>query len=93
MILVNREHKRDSKPAPSRQGKFEKPKRESKADKKWIYDFACELDAIPPDEIRRLVEDAILQHVDLDQLEILRIAEESERQQLGIFAKARHGDR
>jgi len=32
------------------------PKRKSAADKKWPHDFACELDAIPPDLLRDLVE-------------------------------------
>jgi hypothetical protein len=36
-----------------------KPKREPVADKKWSFAFACELDAIPPDRMRALVEEAI----------------------------------
>ena len=31
------------------------PKRESAADRRWPYDFACELDAIEPDRLRTLV--------------------------------------
>jgi hypothetical protein len=36
-----------------------KPKRESHADKNWPYDFACELDAVPPDHLRDLVQEAL----------------------------------
>ena len=56
-----------------------KPKRKSAADKNWRHSFACELDAIPPDRMRALVERAIIGHVDLEQLKVLRVAEESER--------------
>ena len=34
-------------------------KRESSADKKWPYTFACELDAIPPNVLREMVVGAI----------------------------------
>jgi CRISPR/Cas system-associated endoribonuclease Cas2 len=61
------------------------PKRESAADKNWPHDFACELDAMEPDELRRLVESAINDHIDQDQLRILKIAEEDERRQLRMF--------
>ena len=64
-----------------------KPKRKSAADKKWPYRSACRLDAIPPDDIRALVEDAIGRHVDQDQLRILKVAEKSEREQLAKWAK------
>src|SRR5262245_9466691 len=55
------------------------PKRKSRADKKWPYEFACELDAIPPDQLRYLVENAINEHLSQHQLEVLKAAEESER--------------
>jgi hypothetical protein len=58
------------------------PKRKSAADKKWPHDFCCELDAIPPDRLRDLVRSAIEQHLPRDQLEILKVAEESERELL-----------
>jgi hypothetical protein len=38
-------------------------KREAAADKKWPYDFACELDAIPPNVLREMVADAIEPHM------------------------------
>jgi hypothetical protein len=55
------------------------PKRKSAADRKWPHDFACELDAIPPDRMRTLVEEAINRHLPQDKLEILKAAEEAER--------------
>ena len=55
------------------------PKRKSAADKKWSHDFACELDAIPPDLLRDLVEAHINLHLPQDKLEVLKAAEESER--------------
>jgi hypothetical protein len=65
------------------------PKRGSGADKNWPHDFACELDAIPPDYMRDLVEEAIKQHVNHSQLATLRVAEEDERQLLKVWAKSR----
>jgi len=56
------------------------PKRKSAADKKWPHDFACELDAIPPDQLRDLVETYINLHLPQDKLEVLKAAEESERE-------------
>jgi hypothetical protein len=55
------------------------PKRTSAADRKWPFGFACELDAIPPDYMRDLVREAIDRHLPADQLQILKVAEESER--------------
>jgi hypothetical protein len=59
------------------------PKRKSAADKKWPYNFACELDAIPPDDLRAIVESAINRHLPQRKLEILKAAEESEREIIG----------
>jgi len=55
------------------------PKRKSAADRKWPHDFVCELDAIPPDQLRNLVETHINLHLSQDKLEVLKAAEESER--------------
>jgi hypothetical protein len=55
------------------------PKRETAADKNWPHDFACELDAIPPDSLREMVRYYIERHLSRHQLDILKIAEESER--------------
>jgi hypothetical protein len=65
-----------------------RPKRTTPADKQWPYDFACELDAIPPDILRWIVREAIERHLPADQLKILKIAEESERDLLWTLAVA-----
>ncbi len=64
------------------------PKRTTTADKRWPHDFAAELDAIPPDDIRDLVRNAIENHLPRHELEILKIAEESERKSLLEIARA-----
>ena len=48
-------------------------------------DISVELDAIPPDKLRELVEEAINRHLPQHQLRILRVAEESEREQLQLL--------
>ncbi len=58
------------------------PKRVAKkvgAGKNFAHDFAVELDAIAPHELRRLVSDAIEQHLPQHELAVLMKAEESER--------------
>jgi hypothetical protein len=56
------------------------PKRKSGADKNWRYDFACEVDAIPPDSMRELVRKAIEMHMPADRLARLKVQEEQERE-------------
>jgi hypothetical protein len=46
---------------------------------------AVELDAIHPDTLRTLVRNAIEQHIDFQQLEVLRVAEDEERRILSRF--------
>jgi hypothetical protein len=65
------------------------PKRESKADQNWEYDYACELDAMAPDVMRDLVEKAINQHLPQDQLAVLKVAEQSEREFFKTFIRRR----
>ena len=67
------------------------PKRESTADKAWPHDFACELDAIPPDTLRQMVCECIERHLPRHQLEILKQAERSERATLRLFARDHTG--
>jgi hypothetical protein len=57
-------------------------KRKSPADKAWPYPYAIELDAIEPDDLRRMVRQVIEHYLPPDQLEILRTAETSERELL-----------
>jgi hypothetical protein len=54
-------------------------KRNSPADRAWPHDYACELDAFDPNTLRELVRIAIETHLPMGQLEILKAAEESER--------------
>jgi hypothetical protein len=63
------------------------PKRISRADQNWEYDFACELDAIPPDRLRDLIEMRINEHLPQRQLEVLKIAEQSERELLASWVR------
>jgi hypothetical protein len=63
------------------------PKRKSEADKNWEYDYACELDAMAPDVMRDLIEDAINKHLPQHELAVLKVAEESEREILKVFIR------
>jgi hypothetical protein len=62
-------------------------KRNTAADRAWPHDFACELDAVPPDLLRALVRDCIEQHLPRHQLEIKKVVEESEREWLNTLAE------
>jgi hypothetical protein len=55
------------------------PKRKTTADKRWPHDFACELDAMPPDMLRRYVEFVCRHHLPDSEMAELLAAEESER--------------
>jgi hypothetical protein len=63
------------------------PKRKSPADRQWPYDFACELDAIEPDDLRAMVREVIECHLAPDQFKILKAAEQSERAILAHWAE------
>jgi hypothetical protein len=58
--------------------------------KKFIGE-SVELDAIPAAKLRELVRGCIEQHIDKKQVELLRIAEESERELLASWAKTLKG--
>lgn len=60
-------------------------KRNSAADRKWPFDFAAELDAIPPDTLRDMVRAAIERHLPAWQLERLKEIEAAERETLMNF--------
>ena len=63
-------------------------KRKSRGDQLWPHPFACELDAIEPDDLRALVRWAIEYHLPADQLGLLQIAEASERELIqGLVGK------
>jgi hypothetical protein len=70
---------------PGRPTKTEDPR-----SKKWEGN-SVELDAIPAQQLRSLVKDCIERHIDRQQLEILRISEESERELLVKWGSAYGG--
>jgi hypothetical protein len=59
-----------------------RPTKKSDPRAKGFSTESVELDAIHPDELRRLVQDAIDRHIDQDELRVLKVAEESERELL-----------
>jgi hypothetical protein len=65
------------------------PKRIAAADRRWPYAFACELDAMAPDDLRALVENVINRHLPQDQLDVLKAAEQSEREVIQRFVRSR----
>jgi hypothetical protein len=56
-----------------------RPTKGSDSRAKGFKGGSVELDAIPPADLRALVHERIMAHVDEDKLEVLRVAEESER--------------
>ena len=67
---------------PSQIQEWDLPTRPTKASDsraKTFGDISVELDAIHPDSLRDLVADAIVAHLPLDQFEVLKVAEASER--------------
>lgn len=75
---------------------WELPTRPTKATdtrSKAFGDISVELDAIPPDRMRRLVRAALEVHLPERELHALKVAEASERQALTIFAKQVEGVR
>jgi hypothetical protein len=60
-------------------------KRSDTRSKNWRGD-SVELDAIHPDQLRQIVRDAIERHLSRDQLEVLKVAEKSERDMLWHWA-------
>jgi hypothetical protein len=61
--------------------------------KKFGSATSVELDAIPARKLRELVRGCIERHVDQDQLKILKVAEDSERDLLKKWASAYGGGR
>jgi hypothetical protein len=61
--------------------------------KKFGSNTSVELDAIPAQKLRELVRECIERHIDKEQLKILKIAEESERDLLTKWAATYSGGR
>lgn len=64
-----------------------RPTKKSDSRAKRFEGDSVELDAIHPDTLRQIVQEAIEQHLPENQLEILEVAEESERSILQMFAQ------
>jgi hypothetical protein len=71
---------------PSRPTKLKDPRA-----KRFGSATSVELDAIPARQLRELVRDCIERHVDRQQLELLRVAEKSERELLDKWASTYRG--
>ena len=55
---------------------------------RWPHSYACELDAIPPHDLRALVKGAIEQHLPADELARLLNIEDLEREKMIQFLSA-----
>jgi hypothetical protein len=62
-------------------------KREGNRHAKDFIGDSCELDAIPPLQLRELVRGCIERHIDAGRFETMKVAEESEREALAMFAR------
>lgn len=60
-------------------------KRATTADQRWPHPYACELDAIPPDDLRALVRAAIEHYLPAGELARLKRIEELERETMMQF--------
>ena len=69
-----------------------RPTKKSDSRAKKFNGDSVELDSIHPDTLRAIVEDAITQHLPSDQMRVLEVAEESERDILKIFARKAEKD-
>jgi hypothetical protein len=56
-----------------------RPTKRTDTRSKGFIGESVEVDAIPPEELRRLVDDSIAQHIDAHQLHVLEVAEAEER--------------
>jgi hypothetical protein len=76
---------------PDQISEWELPSRPTKTTdtraKAFGHKNSVELDAIHPDQLRKLVEDVVLQHLPADELKVLRVAEESEKTFLQKWAE------
>jgi hypothetical protein len=52
----------------------------------WTGGESVEVDAIPPAELRRIINSAIVRHVDQHALQVIRVAERSEREVMALIS-------
>lgn len=64
-----------------------RPTKKTDSRAKGFGDLSVELDAIEPATLRALVEETIQSHLPAEELRVLQVAEESEREQLSNLAK------
>ena len=64
-----------------------RPTKQSDSRSKNFGDISVELDAIAPRDLRAIVEDAIHRHLPPQRFQVLKAAEESERQIIASFVK------
>jgi hypothetical protein len=64
-----------------------RPTKKSDSRAKGFGDISVELDAIPPDDLRAVVREAIERHLPRRQLEVMKVAERSERDILRYWAR------
>jgi hypothetical protein len=69
-----------------------RPTKKTDSRSKTFQGESVEVDAIPPDQLRELVRDCIEQHVDGRRLDLLRVAEQSERDILTRLSRQMEGD-
>jgi hypothetical protein len=62
-----------------------RPTKKSDTRAKGFGDISVELDAIEPNRLRTIVQDAIEDHLPPEQFDVLKVAEESERSALRMF--------
>jgi hypothetical protein len=63
------------------------PKRETPADRRWPHDFACDLDAVPPDTLRAAVRGVCSHYMPDREMTALLAAEQSEKSFLKTIAQ------
>ena len=63
-----------------------RPTKQTDSRSKGFEGRSVEVDAIPPQTLRGMVEECITRHVDEDALRVLKVAERSEREYLSVFA-------
>jgi hypothetical protein len=66
-----------------------RPTKQSDSRAKGFAAISVELDAIPPDYLRSIAQQAIEQHLPAEQFKILKVAEESERLAIKAFVRDR----
>jgi hypothetical protein len=64
-----------------------RPTKKSDSRAKGFGDISVELDAIAPEQLRKLVADALFRHLPDGQLAVLKAAEDSEREMLRLFVR------